>query len=91
MITLSVLVSGRVQGVGFRAFVVRDAIALGVRGEVWNRPDGGVELIAQHEDRAQLDELVQRLRAGPGRVASVTADEVPEAGAYDAFGIGHFR
>ena len=43
MNAVRVVVRGRVQGVGFRAWVVREATALGVEGVVRNRPDGSVE------------------------------------------------
>jgi acylphosphatase len=40
-----VRIEGRVQGVGFRAFVQREALARGVDGYVHNRRDGGVEAV----------------------------------------------
>jgi len=55
---------GRVQGVGFRAFVVRQAAELGLRGEVWNREDGGVEAEAVGPDPV-LRRFVAALRSGP--------------------------
>ena len=66
------LVKGRVQGVGFRAFVMRVASELGIVGEVWNRRDGSVELVSYAEDPAVLRSLESRLHSGPGRVDSVT-------------------
>jgi acylphosphatase len=65
------VVSGHVQGVGFRAYVLREARRLGVRGSVWNRADGCVELVAEHEDEARVNALVESLRHGPGRVTHV--------------------
>lgn len=67
------LVSGRVQGVGFRAFAEREAKALGIRGQVRNLVDGRVELIAEG-DGAQIEELKTRLLSGP-RLAQVLALE----------------
>jgi acylphosphatase len=58
------LVRGRVQGVGFRAFVLRHARDLGVAGTVANRPDGTLEVVAEG-DRCTVDALVERLRRGP--------------------------
>jgi acylphosphatase len=64
-----VVVSGRVQGVGFRAWVVRQATELGIAGSVWNRPDGGVEAEAVGSG-AVLERFVAALRQGP-RMARV--------------------
>ncbi len=58
------LVSGRVQGVGYRAFVRSMAIQLGVFGWVRNLPDGRVELSAQGSLQA-LEDLEDALWAGP--------------------------
>jgi len=58
-----IVVFGRVQGVGFRAFAHRVARGLGLRGEVWNRADGAVELEAEGE-RAMLEQLAETLRRG---------------------------
>lgn len=52
------------QGIGFRFFVVRQAEALRLRGKVRNRPDGGVEVIAEGE-KAALERLVAALHRGP--------------------------
>ncbi len=72
MSAVRVVVSGRVQGVGFRAFVVREAARWGVTGQVRNRPDGCVEADA-HGPRAALDGFVAALGQGPraARVESV--------------------
>ncbi len=72
------VVWGRVQGVGFRYYVSRVAQELGVDGEVWNRRDGGVEVIAGPEDPQARQEFLQRLKEGPGRVEAV--DVQPWAG-----------
>jgi acylphosphatase len=58
------LVSGRVQGVGFRWFTEREALRRGVTGYVRNLPDGRVEVRAQ-ADAAVLTALLARLRVGP--------------------------
>jgi len=58
------LVTGRVQGVGFRWFAARLARELGLRGSARNLPDGRVEMIAAG-DTARLAELESGLRAGP--------------------------
>jgi acylphosphatase len=69
---LHAVVHGRVQGVGFRYFVMREARALGLSGWVRNQDDGSVEVEAEGR-RDPLDALVERLRRGPpgARVAGV--------------------
>jgi acylphosphatase len=78
METRRVVVHGRVQGVGFRWFVVRNAEALGVGGTVRNRPDGAVEAILRSADAADVDSLIQRIRQGPpaSRVERVEVDPI---------------
>jgi len=71
------VVRGRVQGVGFRWFVEREAHLLGVAGWVRNNHDGSVEVLAQGT-RDQLAGLHSRLREGP-RAARVDAVEVSDA------------
>jgi acylphosphatase len=58
------LITGRVQGVGFRYATVRHAEALGVRGWVRNRPDGRVEAVAQGT-RSAVDGLIAWCRKAP--------------------------
>lgn len=57
-------ISGRVQGVCFRAFTQREAQRLGVSGWVRNLPDGRVEVAAAGSPAA-LDEFRQWLHRGP--------------------------
>ncbi|MEP7028957.1 MAG: acylphosphatase [Candidatus Eisenbacteria bacterium] len=64
MLTLTVIVRGRVQGVGFRWFACREARAHALSGRVANRPDGSVELVAAGA-RADLEALLAALREGP--------------------------
>jgi len=71
------LVRGRVQGVGFRWFVEREAHILGIAGWVRNNHDGSVEVLAQGS-RDQLAGLHSRLREGP-RAARVDRVEVTDA------------
>lgn len=83
-------VVGRVQGVGFRAFVLRTAEDLGIAGEVWNTREGDVRVDAFHESNAMLDEMELRLRSGPGHVAEVFQEASPR-GSYPEFIIGRTR
>lgn len=72
------LISGRVQGVGFRFFAERVANQLGIRGYVKNRWDGRVEVYAVG-DANSLEELKRHLAEGP-RSARVTGiEETDEA------------
>lgn len=61
---LEARVRGRVQGVGYRAFVLDEAARLDLSGWVANEPDGSVRLQAEGR-RADLDLLVARLWDGP--------------------------
>jgi acylphosphatase len=81
------IVRGRVQGVGFRWFVEREAHMLGIAGWVRNNHDGSVEVLAQGT-RDQLAGLHARLREGP-RAARV--DEVGVADASPTPGVNSFR
>ena len=71
------VVRGRVQGVGFRWFVEREAHFLQIAGWVRNNPEGTVEVLA-HGTRDQLAGLHSRLREGP-RAARVDDVQVSEA------------
>ena len=81
------VVRGRVQGVGFRWFVEREAHLLAVSGWVRNNADGSVEVLAQGT-RDQLLGLRSRLRQGP-RAARV--DEVEESEVGPVAGLSSFR
>ena len=77
------LVVGRVQGVGFRWFVEREAQLIGVSGWVRNREDGAVEVLARGSD-TQLSSLYDRLREGP-RAARVDRVEVEDAAPFSGY------
>jgi acylphosphatase len=62
--TTRFLVSGLVQGVGFRWFVARHARSLGLAGYARNLPDGRVEVVVSGPDES-LPVLERLLRAGP--------------------------
>ena len=85
---LFVLISGKVQGVGFRNFTQMNAKRLGINGYAKNLPNGKVEVVAEG-DKAQLDALVAFLKKGPrfARVDSLDVDERPFTGEYKTFGI----
>lgn len=71
------VVRGRVQGVGFRWFVEREARLLGLAGWVRNNSDGAVEVFVQGT-RDQLSALYSRLQQGP-RAARVDQVEASDA------------
>jgi acylphosphatase len=81
------VVRGRVQGVGFRWFVEREAHILGISGWVRNNPNSSVEVLAIGT-RDQLAGLGLRLREGP-RAARV--DDVEELEAEPVAGLTTFR
>ena len=61
---LTILVSGQVQGVGFRAFVKRTALDLALSGYAENLSDGRVEVVAEG-DKSDLEYLLVKLKNGP--------------------------
>jgi len=84
------LVSGIVQGVGYRYFAARAARSLGIRGFVRNLPDGKVEVVAAGTEEALL-ELHEVLRRGPAgaSVDGATASDLSLDHEPDAFEIRH--
>jgi acylphosphatase len=64
MIAVHVRVSGRVQGVFYRAFTKDKARELGVKGWVRNIPGGGVEAVLEGE-RQKVGELLRHMKSGP--------------------------
>jgi acylphosphatase len=78
------LISGSVQGVGFRSFTQRVARDLGVTGWARNLDDGRVEVHA-NGTLSQLDDLESRLRQGPAW-ADVRGFEVLEDAVTDTSG-----
>lgn len=82
------LVSGRVQGVGFRAATRAEALALDLAGHARNLRDGRVEVLAEGELPA-LETLARWLRQGPplSSVEQLEESVVPLTG-YRGFLIG---
>lgn len=64
MICVHVRISGRVQGVFYRAFTQNKAREMGIKGWVKNVPGGGVEAVLEGE-RQKVGELLGLLKAGP--------------------------
>ena len=82
------LVSGRVQGVGFRYFVRRHAETAGLRGYVRNLRDGRVEFLLQGP-RSGVDAVIEQIRIGPShaRVTDVSTEEDAGADTENGFSI----
>jgi acylphosphatase len=87
--SLHAVVSGRVQGVGFREFVISRATSARLTGYVRNLPDGGsVEIVAEGP-RTNLDDFLGLLQKG-SRLSTVQAVEVhwgPPTGGFADFGV----
>ncbi len=82
-----ITISGRVQGVGYRDWMVTTATALGVAGWVRNVPGGAVEALVYGEIDA-VEELLRACRRGP-RLAAVS--KIEEAWADPPTEPGFFR
>ena len=81
-------ISGRVQGVSYRRYAVREARSLGLTGWVRNLADRRVELVAEGEE-ASLEELVSRCWKGPSLaiVRGIDVEREPPTGDLDSFSI----
>ncbi len=64
IVRAEIIVGGRVQGVGFRYFVLRNALQLGIKGYVKNLITGEVLTVAEGE-RFKLEELAKLIKIGP--------------------------
>jgi len=80
-VRVHLLISGQVQGVGFRAKTQRQAETLGVSGWVANLPDGRVEVVIEGQ-AALVEQLVDWCRSGPAHatVIDVQLDQESPAG-----------
>ena len=85
-VRLHAIVEGRVQGVGFRNFVLDNATRLGLTGWVRNRWNGDVECLAEG-DRQSLEKLLAALQRGPRSsfVTNVRADWQEARGGLEHF------
>ncbi|HYM66122.1 MAG TPA: acylphosphatase [Patescibacteria group bacterium] len=83
---LHAVIHGRVQGVGFRYFLLRRATELGLQGWVRNNDDGTVEIVAEGP-RAGLEHLRRAAEQGPpaAGVQRVEAEWMPATGGLESF------
>ena len=85
--TAHLRIEGRVQGVGYRAFVERQAIRLGLSGWVRNRHDGSVEAVLQGIP-GTVDAMIKLCRCGPAASRVDRVEVVGEGvGAFDGFDV----
>ena len=86
MVRAQVYVTGRVQGVFFRAFTRERALALGLTGWVKNLPDGSVEIVCEGED-SSVASLLKWCRKGPpaAHVTDIEAAYAEPTGEFDSF------
>jgi acylphosphatase len=75
-VALRLVIRGRVQGVGFRWWAVRQARSLGLSGWVRNRRDGSVELLAVGHDDA-CRQLADACAEGPAEAAVAAVERSP--------------
>jgi acylphosphatase len=80
-VIFAVMIRGRVQGIGYRAWAEVTALELGVEGWVRNRRDGSVEAVLAGSEEVVLT-MIELCRDGPPG-AEVTAIDQREAGAVD--------
>jgi acylphosphatase len=88
MAHLEATVVGRVQGVGYRYYVISHAHRLGLTGWVSNEQDGAVHCVVEGP-RADLEHLLELLREGPASaiVEHVAEQWLPYTGHWGSFGI----
>lgn len=86
---LLAIVSGQVQGVGFRYWTREQAEQLDLHGAAMNQPDGSVKIVAEGA-KAAVEDFLARLDSGnsPGRVRNIDATFSRATGEFTRFGVG---
>jgi acylphosphatase len=81
-----IVVSGRVQGVGFRYYVQHVGSRLGLCGDVRNCPDSTVEIVVEG-DSGKMEEFIKKVKIGPSlaRVERVDIADIPVKSVYSSF------
>ena len=72
-----IIVSGRVQGVGYRHFALQTARRLGIKGWAHNRINGTVEIVAQGR-RPVIHAFLEALRRGPAMAYVTSVETTPQ-------------
>jgi len=88
LIQYEIIVSGRVQGVGYRYFVVQKATEMGITGWVKNSVDGGVIIVAQGIEE-ELKTFIDFLYIGPSlaRVDRILTNKMQVVAVFDNFNV----
>lgn len=74
---IHLIISGRVQGVGFRYATYALALEIGeIYGRVWNTDNGQVEILAQSPNNEKLNQFIQGVKKGPSKWSKVTYTEI---------------
>ena len=85
VLTVHVRIEGRVQGVGYRLWTQRTAVARGLRGWVRNRRDGSVEAVFQGPD-ADVAAMIEQCKTGPSDARVTRVEVLAEGvGAFTGF------
>ncbi|MCW2134623.1 acylphosphatase [Arthrobacter sp. VKM Ac-2550] len=86
---LLAIVSGQVQGVGFRYWTREQAEQLDLHGAAMNQPDGSVKIVAEGL-KAAVEDFLARLDSGnsPGQVQNIDATYSRATGEFTRFGVG---
>ncbi|MEK9178194.1 MAG: acylphosphatase [Patescibacteria group bacterium] len=84
--TVRVLISGFVQGVGFRHFVKSNAQSLNIRGWIKNLPNGKVEAIFQGNEE-NIEHLIAICKKGPflSEVEDIKVEKIKNSETFDKF------
>lgn len=89
MPAIQAIVKGRVQGVGFRHFVIREARQLGLTGRVRNMPNGREVEVQAEGDKETLENFIGVLKKGPtmSRVTDIDLNWKEHDGRFDTFDV----
>jgi acylphosphatase len=85
----TLVIRGRVQGVGYRMFALRAATELGLVGTVRNAPDGATVIVTVEGPRPAIEQFYRRCHEGPpqAQVESITIEWGSPSGRYHDFRI----